>query len=420
MVASFIFAAVVIGIVVFLIYLKINLKICEPNEILVFSGRKRRLKTGEIVGYRIIRGGRALKAPIIETVSRLSLATIPIEIEMDGALSGGMIPLNVKAIAHVKIASREEDGLENAVERLLGKPSHEIQTIAKTTIEGILRGVLATLTPEEANYNRMEFEKKVFELAKQELKNTGFTLDSVKIEDIKDTYGYLEAVGRQRNAVVKRDARIKEAEAEAEAKIVEAESRRKAADSEFVSDTAIVEYETNFRNKKAQLNEQTYRQEVRAEYTKKIEEMHQQDKLEEIRIDMHNKKYNAEVVIPAEAERKADELKAIGKASLLKEQGLAMAEAVKKMRSEWEKGDTKELFMIHILPNIVESVSKVIADNLRVEKLVIMGNGGIPKHVGDVTGSVISFLEQIKSVTGIDLTKLFEEKKSSPLKKELA
>jgi flotillin len=254
-----------------LIYLKVNLKICEPNEILIFSGKKRKLKSGEVVGYRFVRGGIGLRTPILERVSRLSLATIPIAIEIEGALSNGMIPLTIVAIAHVKIASKEGEGLENAVERLLGKSSVEIETIARSTIEGTIRGVLATYMPEDANYRRLEVEKDIYAKAKEELANLGFTLDSIKIEDLKDTQGYLEAVGRQRNALVQRDARIKEAESEAEAKIVEAMSRKKASDVEFKSKVAMEEYEVTYRNRKAELNEAAYKLEARADYARKIE-----------------------------------------------------------------------------------------------------------------------------------------------------
>ncbi len=409
----------VLAIAAILIYLKVNLKICEPNEILIFSGKKRKLKTGEKVGYRVIRGGVGLRTPIVERVSRLSLSTISIGIEIEDALSNGMIPLSLAAIAHVKIASREGNGLENAVERLLGKPAMEIEHIAKSTIEGILRGVLATYTPEEANYRRIDFESTVHEKAREELKKLGFDLDSIKIEELKDSQGYLEAVGRQRNAMVQRDARIKEAESEAEAKIVEATSRKKAADMEFQARIAIEEFESSFRDRRAELNEKTYKMEAMAEWSRKIEDLRQQDTLEEIRNSVNTKKYKAEVIVPAEAERAASELQAIGKASYLKEQGMAMADAVKKMRAEWENGGSKELFMLHILPNIVDSVSRVIGDNLKVDKLVVMGNGGIPSHVGDVTSSVVTFLEQIKSATGVDLTKIVRDQKSLPIGKEL-
>jgi flotillin len=409
----------IIAIAAILIFIKVNLKICEPNEILIFSGRKRKLPSGEVVGYRVIRGGYGLRVPLLERVSRLSLSIIPITLEIEGALSNGMIPLSIVAIAHVKIASKEGGGLENAVERLLGKPSSEVETIAKNTIEGVLRGVIATFTPEEANYKRLELEKKVYDLAKDELMKLGFTLDSVKIEEIKDSQGYLDAVGRQRNAIVKRDARIKEAEAEAEAKIVEYNARKKASDVEFQSRIAIEEYENNFRERKALLNESTFQKEVRAEYAKKLAELKHLNELEELKKDVNAKKYTAEVIIPAEAEKKAQELKAMGQSSYLKEQGIAMAEAVSKMRAEWQNGNTKELFMLHLLPNIVDSVSTVLKDNLKVEKLVVMGDGGIPKHVGDVTSTVVSFIEQIKTATGMDLTKILDEKKSLPVKKEL-
>jgi flotillin len=402
-----------------LLYLKVNLKICEPNEILVFSGKQRKLKSGEIVRYRVIRGGMGLRTPLMEKVSRLSLASIPIVMKIENALSDGMIPINCSAIAHAKIASKEGKGLESAVERLLGKSSVDIEAIARSTVEGVLRGVLATYTPEESNYRRTDLEKTVFEKASADLQGLGFTLDSIKIEEIKDTQGYLEAVGRQRNAVVKKDARIKEAEAEAEAKIIEATSKKRATEVEFKSQVAIEESESAFRNRKAELREKTLKLEAAAEYSKKIEELKQEDSLETIRNDVYLKKYNAEVVIPAEAEKKANELKATGKASFLKEQGIAMADAVKKMRSEWENGDNKELFMLHLLPNIVDSVSRVIGDNLEVDKLVITGNGALPSHVGDITSSVTAFLEQIKCTTGLDLTAILQGKKALPVSKEL-
>ncbi len=410
---------IIMAIAAFLLYLKANLKICEPNEILIFSGRKRKLKSGDVVGYRVIRGGWGLRTPILEKVSRLSLATIPLDFEISRAMSEGMIPLDITAIAHIKIASRENGGLENAVERLLGKAPHEIETIAKSTLEGVMRGILARYTPEDANYRRIELEEEVYEKGGIELNKLGFTLDSIKIEDLRDGQGYLEAVGRQRNAVVQRDARIKEAQSESEAKIVESESIKKASDVEYKSKMAIKEYETGYRNRKAELYEQTNKLEMKSEYSRRLEELSQQKDLEEIRKDVNSRKYHAELVIPAEAGKKADELKAFGQASYLKEQGLAMADAVKQMKEEWGDGSNRELFMLHILPNIVDSISGVIADNLKVEKLVVMGNGGIPNHVGDVTSSVVTFLEQIKNATGVDLTGIADGGKTAPVKKEL-
>jgi flotillin len=111
--------AIIIAGLIVLAFIKANLRICHPNEILVFSGRKRTLKDGTVVGYRVIKGGRGLKIPIIESVSRMPLTTIPIELELTGALSNGIIPINLQAMANVKIAGSEEEGLSNALERFL-------------------------------------------------------------------------------------------------------------------------------------------------------------------------------------------------------------------------------------------------------------------------------------------------------------
>ncbi|MGD9038874.1 MAG: SPFH domain-containing protein, partial [Desulfobacteraceae bacterium] len=101
----------VIAVLIVLAFIKANLRICHPNEILVFSGRKRKLKDGTVVGYRVIKGGRGLKIPIIESVTRLPLTTIPIDLELSGALTSGIIPINLQAMANVKIAGSEEEGL---------------------------------------------------------------------------------------------------------------------------------------------------------------------------------------------------------------------------------------------------------------------------------------------------------------------
>ena len=116
------------------------LLICHPNEVIILSGRKRKLPDGSIVGYRQIRGGRALRIPVMEKAARLSLEAIPLELTVSNAYSKGGIPLRVEAIANIKIDSTQP-ALGNAVERLLDKGRDEIHGIAKDTLEGNLRGV---------------------------------------------------------------------------------------------------------------------------------------------------------------------------------------------------------------------------------------------------------------------------------------
>ncbi len=403
----------VIAVLIILAFIKANLRICHPNEILVFSGRKRKLKDGAVVGYRVIKGGRGLKIPIIESVTRLPLTTIPIDLELSGALTSGIIPINLQAMANVKIAGSEEEGLSNALERFLGRNITDISQIARENLEGSLRGVLATLTPEEANNNRLEFAEKVAQQARSDLRNLGLVLDTFKIKHISDNEGYLEAIGRKKNAEVRRDAKIVEANAEAEAMLVAAEAKKKGRVAEHEADVTIVEAENKLRVKRADLAAEAHRFEARANVAGEIARIEEEQKLEEQRVEMNKHKYEADVVVPARAEKDAMELKAMGKAANIIEDGKAMAEAVRSMRQEWEKEDTRELFLIQQLPDILDKVTRVVAENLSIDKVTVVdsGNGnGVPAYVHGVTGSIVSIFEQIKNATGLDIPEILQAK----------
>jgi len=400
--------AILAGLVI-LAFIKANLRICHPNEILVFSGRKRKLEDGTAVGYRVIKGGRGLKIPIIESVTRLPLTTIPIDLELTGALSKGVIPIDIQAMANVKIAGSEEEGLSNALERFLGKNVTDISQVAKENIEGSLRGVLASLTPEDANSNRLEFAEKVGEQARSDLKRLGLVLDTFKIKHISDAQGYLEAIGRRKNAEVRRDARITEANAEAEARLVAAEAKKKGSVAEAEADVTIVEAENRLRVKKADLAALANQAESKAKVAGDIARIEEEQKLEEQRVKMHESKYEAEIVVPARAEKEAQELKAIGEAARIAEDGKATAEAVRVLREQWEKEDTRELFLIQQLPDILDKVTKVVADNLSIDKVTIVDSGdgrGMPAYVKGVTGSIVAIFEQIKNATGLDIPEI--------------
>jgi len=417
MVGFWIGGVIIAGLIV-LAFIKANLRICHPNEILVFSGRKRTLKDGTAIGYRVVRGGRGLKIPIVESVSRLPLTTIPIELELTGALSNGIIPINLQAMANVKIAGSEEEGLSNALERFLGKNIHDISQVAKENVEGSLRGVLATLTPEEANSNRLEFAQRVVQEARTDLQRLGLVLDTFKIQQISDNQGYLEAIARRKNAEVRRDAKITEANAEAEARLVAAEAKKTGAVAEAEADMTIVAAENKLRVKRADLAAEANRVESRATVAGDIARIEEEQKLEEKRVTTNKHKYEADVIVPARAEREAMELKAKGDAARIAEDGKAMAEAVSVLREQWEKEDTRELFLIQQLPDILDKVTRVVSENLSIDKVTIVDSGdghGMPAYVKGVTGSIVAIFEQIKNATGLDIPEMLKVKKSESL-----
>ncbi len=234
---EFILTMVVLGafalIVIFFAVSKLLL-ISQPNEVIILSGRKRTMPDGTVVGYRIIKGGRALRLPFLEKASRMSLETIPIELSVSNAYSKGGIPLIIDAIANIKINSKEPD-FGNAVERFLTMSESDIHAIAKETLEGNLRGVLAALTPEEVNEDRLKFADTLMEEADIDLQKLGLQLDTLKITNISDESGYLNSIGRGKTAEVIARAKKAEAEKNAESQEAEAASHERAERAKIIA-----------------------------------------------------------------------------------------------------------------------------------------------------------------------------------------
>jgi len=172
-----------------------------------------------------------------------------IDLRVVNAYSKGGVPLIVTGVANIKIAG-EEPIIYNAIERLLGKKRKEIEQLAKETLEGNLRGVLANLTPEQANSDQIAFAKSLLEEAEQDLEKLGLVLDSLQIQNISDEVRYLDSIGRKQKAELQRDARIAEAKARKTSIIKDSENLRLTALRRIQKDLEIANasYPKRFRN----------------------------------------------------------------------------------------------------------------------------------------------------------------------------
>ena len=193
--------AVVLAIIAAIFVVKSLIIICPPNRVAVISGKSHTTADGRTLGYRTLKGGRTIRIPLIEQVSWMDLNNIPLEVSVLNAYSKGAIPLNVQGIANVKVSS-VDSLLGNSVERFLNVPHQSIAQIAKETLEANLRGVLATLTPEEVNEDRLKFSQFLIEEADDDIKTLGLELDVLKIQNVTDEVGYLDAVGRRRTCLL--------------------------------------------------------------------------------------------------------------------------------------------------------------------------------------------------------------------------
>src|SRR3954471_19522370 len=222
------------------------LYLCRPSEILIFSGRQHRLADGSIVGSRVVFGGRAWRIPLIETVQRMQMLSMPIDVAVQGAYTKVGIPLKVRAIAVIKLSS-DPSVVMNAIERFLGRGLGDVQQVAKETLEGNLRGVLATLTPEEVNEDRLKFADSLAAEVEQDLAKLGLHLDVLKIQHVTDDANYLASIGREKIAQVVRDAKIAESNALNEAAKETAAAEMRASVAEADAERAVVQKRNELR-----------------------------------------------------------------------------------------------------------------------------------------------------------------------------
>ena len=170
------------------------IRICRPNEMLIVTGSKSNQGGQGVKGYRVVaNGGCTFVKPILETARRMDVTLLPVLVEVSNAYSKGGTPLNIQAIANVKV-STDPAVRNNAIERFLGRDTKEIVQVAKENLEGNLRSVLAQLTPEQVNEDRLRFAEQIAEEVGEDLRRLGLQLDTLKITSVFDDVDYLNSI----------------------------------------------------------------------------------------------------------------------------------------------------------------------------------------------------------------------------------
>lgn len=405
-VAGTVLVVVLLAIAAIAFTLKNLIHICGPDEVLIFSGSKNRFQE-RVVGYRLIKGGRGVRIPLLETVDRLNLTNMNIDISVSGAYSKGGIPLNVQAVANVKVAG-DEPSIHNAIERLLRKSREDIKIIAKETLEGNLRGVLATLTPEEVNEDKVKFAESLTVEAGEDFADLGLALDSLKIQNVTDDQGYLSAIGRRQTAELEARSKIAEARARAKSEVQEASNLERTRLRQIAEELRVVQSQTERRIVEAQTLREALIEKEEAQVAALIARAEADLKVEQARIDQTEQRLQAEVIEPSIANRDAMVFDARGKAAHIVESGRAKAEALRQIAARWnEEGvDAKTILMLQKFGRITELLTSTMPQ-LKVSNMtVIDGDAQRDAEDGSLPVRAISTLEQVRHATGLDLAKL--------------
>jgi flotillin len=459
-------AAVAAGLFVFFVFIGIwasRYTKVGPNQVLVISGRKRKVLdpdgTTREVGFRIVKGGGRFVWPVYEKVDILSLEILTIDVQTPEVYTSKGVPVRVDGVAQIKIKG-DDISIATASEQFLSKNTDEIKSVAMQTLEGHLRAILGTMTVEEIYQNRDAFASKVQEVAAGDMANMGLGIVSFTIRDIRDSQGYLDALGKPRIAQVKRDAVIAQAEADRDAMIRSSQATQAGQEAKFVADTKIAEaqrdYQSNVAQYQAAVNQkkaeadlaydlQKFKtgQLVKAEEVQvSIVEKQKQIELQQQEILRRQRELEATVQKPADAERyrvetlatatkfqleteaegaasaakakgfasadvskatgiaeaEANKARGLAEASVIEAQGKATASAMQAKAESFKQYNEAAVIemIVRVLPEVAGKISEPLA---KTEKMVIINSGNGPGGgASKLTGDVTQIIAQLPPV----------------------
>ena len=434
-----------------------------PNEVLVISGRKRRVvdpdgKTRD-VGFRIVKGGGVFVWPIFERQDKLSLELLTIDVQTPEVYTSKGVPVKVDGVAQIKIKG-DDVSIATAAEQFLSKTTDEIKNVATQTMEGHLRAILGTMTVEEIYQNRDAFASRVQEVAAGDMANMGLGIVSFTIRDIRDTQGYLDALGKPRIAQVKRDAQIAQAEADRDAMIKSSQATQAGQEAKFAADSKIAEaqrdYQSNVAQYQATVNQKKAESDLAYDLQKyktgqlvKAEEVQveiiakqKQIELQQQEILRKQRELEATVQKPADAERykvetlanarkfqleteaagaaaatkatgfaaadvnkatglaeaEANKAKGLAQADIIMAQGKATAEATRLKAEAFQQYNEAAVIelLVKVLPDIAGRISEPLS---KMEKMVIINSGSGPGGgASKLTGDITQIIAQLPPV----------------------
>ena len=379
---------------------------CRPNQILVIAGRSHRRGDGQIVGYRVITGGRAFALPLLERCSWMDVRTVPVSIHVEKAYAKGGTPIDVEAIASVKIDS--DSGLVgNAIERFLQHDPKELVEVSRQTLEGHLRSMVAALSPEQVNEDRLRFAHQVAEVVQPEMGKLGLRLDTFKILRVSDQVEYYDSLGRARLAEVLRDAAIAEAEGFGDADQREAEAQQRAEVARTENRTIVLQAQNALRATKAQLDQQARQAEDRVEAAAAEARSRAEQALQRLRAELEKRRLEADTVLPARAQQQAEEWRARGAAAATAETAKASASVNDRLAAVWHSAgeEAAAIFLLQQVETILSEAAQ-LAGQLQLGEIDVLESGSPASLVELVTlypAVMRGFLISVRDILGIDV-----------------
>jgi len=198
---------VIIVIIIAVLLIRSRYKIAKSNEALVITGGKKR-QAPEV----LVAGGKFISP--FEKHEYFKLDVMTVVSDNKETQTKTFVPVVVTWTAQLRPDFENNDSLEKAVMGFIGKRQEEIENSLQQTLEGEVRAVVATLTPEEVIEGRDKFKTDVENNVKERMVELGFKLISLNITQVSDNQNHYDNLAAKNREETRRAAKVLTAQEE--------------------------------------------------------------------------------------------------------------------------------------------------------------------------------------------------------------
>ena len=329
----------VLAVVLIVAFILCSYTKAGPDEAIMISGLGKR---------KILRGKAGWKIPFLQRKDRLSLKVFQVDIKTRESIpTNEFININVDGVANLKISS-DPELLERAFEATLGMNQDDLIEQVKQVLEGNMREIIGTVGIRQLVQDRKGVAEAVKENVIPDMSKLGLELVNFNIQNFSDGNHVIENLGIDNISQISKEAAIAKANADRDVSIARAKAAQEANEAEVNSKTVIVQKNTEYSLKEAELKIKTDTARANADAAYKIQEQKRQEEINtatvnaEIskrerevelgnkEVELTEKKLTAEINKKAEAEKYAAER--LAEAELYKRQKAAEAELLEAQR----------------------------------------------------------------------------------------
>ncbi|MCL2545219.1 MAG: SPFH domain-containing protein [Clostridia bacterium] len=260
-----------------------------PDQAFIISGLRK----------RIIIGKAAIRIPFLERLDVLGLKMISVDVKTSSFVpTAEFINITVDAAVKIKIGT-DRKLLAIAAENFLNRNDDYIITQVQDVLEGNMREIIGQMRLEEMVTNRKAFAEKVQDNAVPDLGGMGLEIISFNVQSFTDQNGIINDLGIDNISQIKKKAAIAKAEAEKEIAKAQAKASKEANDARVEADTQIAMRNNDLRVREAELKNQSDVKQAEADAAYGIQEQEQRKTIEIKNADANIAKQEREAVLKA-------------------------------------------------------------------------------------------------------------------------